>query len=274
MSLRLCRPARRTAMHRNRLGAGLAALVLAVAAPAGMAAAQEDTLSRPGITMTLGLGAAFTPDYPGADSNSLGPTGSFGLQELLLPGGFGIGGPSARPLEPGFGPRGAFRYLSPRRPGDAPELAGTDRIGRAVELGVGLAHVTEFGRAFAEIRRGFGGHEGWVADVGVDAIWRVNPGLKLTAGPRAQWGDGRFTRTYFGVPAGAALPAFDATGGIVSVGAEIGMVQDFGNGWGLQGSLTWDRLRGDAARSPITRAGSRDQFGARLVVTRSFTLGG
>jgi hypothetical protein len=33
------------------------------------------------------------------------------------------------------------------------------------------------------------------------------------------------------------------------------------------------RVQGDAARSPITEGGSKDQLGARLIVTRTFTLG-
>lgn len=263
-------PARWCALsHRAMVGA----LVVAAGLAGVPGLAQAGDRARPGAIFTLGLGAQVSPDFPGASSYGVGPTGSFGVQQLILPGGFGIGSPSARPLDPGFGPRGAFRYMRARKPGDAPELAGTDRIGRAVELGAGLAHVTEFGRVFGEVRRGFGGHRGWVADAGIDAILRPTPGLVLTAGPRAHWGNGRYVDTYFGVPAGAALPAYGASGGLVSVGIELGAIQDFGNGWGLQGTLGWNRLRGDARRSPITRAGSRDQYGASLVLTRQFSFG-
>jgi len=252
--------------------ASVVALLGGLALAGAPAHAQGGDAGRPSVTFALGLGAGLSPEYPGASSYRLGPTGSFGVQHLVLPGGLGFGSPGARPLDPGFGPTGSFRYLGVRDPADAPELAGTGRIGRTLELGGGLAHVTESSRVFGEVRRGFGGHRGWVADVGVDAILRPAQGLVLTAGPRAQWGHRRFVDTYFGVPAGAALPAFSASGGLVSVGAELGAFHDFGTGWGVQGTLAWNRLRGDAGRSPITRSGSRDQYEARLVITRQFSL--
>lgn len=253
-------------------GASVVALLGALALAGAPVHAQAAGAERPSVTFTLGLGAGLSPEYPGASSHRLGPTGSFGVQHLVLPGGLGFGSPGARPLDPGFGPTGSFRYLGVRDPDDAPELAGTERIGRTLELGGGLAHVTGSSRVFGELRRGFGGHGSWVADFGIDAILRPAPGLVLTAGPRAQWGHRRFVDTYFGVPAGAALPEFSASGGLVSVGAELGAFYDFGTGWGLQGTLGWNRLRGDAGRSPITRNGSRDQYAARLVVTRQFSL--
>lgn len=249
----------------------LAVLALALVPFSAPATAQERT----GVTVTLGLGARLAPDYFGASDRSLGPTGSFSVNELVLPGGLGFGTRDARPLEPGFGFRGGFRYIGTRSASSNPELAGLDRIGSAVELGGGLTHATEFSRVYAEIRRGFGGHRGWVGEVGADAVLRPAPGLVLTAGPRALWGDRRFTRTYFGVtPAeslASGLAAYAPSSGLVSVGAEVAALYDFGNGWGMQGALTWDRLRSRASASPITR--SRNQYGARLVLTRRFTLG-
>ena len=248
------------------------------AAPLQAAALSSQGAQRTGVTFTLGLGLRHAPKYFGAGSNSLGPTGSFGINELVLPGGFGFGSPDARPLDPGFGLRGGFRYIGERRASDHPSLAGTDRIRQAVELGVGLAHVTEFGRVYGEVRRGFGGHTGWVGEVGIDAIARPTPQLVLAAGPRANWGNARFTRTYFGVtPAesaasGGALAPWRPSGGLVSVGVELTAKYDLGDGWGLRGRLGWERLRGGAANSPITR--KRNQYSAQLVVTRQFTLGG
>lgn len=231
---------------------------------------------RPSVTFTIGGGIQLRPTYPGASSTELGPGGTFGFERLVLPGGLGFGTPGTRPLEPGFGPRGAFRYVSPRRPGDAPELAGLPRVGHTVELGGGLAHVTEFGRVFGEVRRGFGGHEGWVGEVGVDAILRPDDRLVLTMGPRAFWGDARYARTYYGVPTPTATfpVAYRPGGGLVSVGIELGGQYDLGGDWGLRGTLAWDRLRGDVGRSPIVAQGSRDQLRAQVLLTRRFTFGG
>ena len=230
-----------------------------------------------GVTVTLGLGAGIAPDYFGASTTSIGPTGVFSVRELVLPGGFGIGSDSALPTDPGFGARGAFRFVSTRAASDNAELQGLDDIDFAVELGAGLFRITERSRVYAEVRRGFGGHEGWVAEAGLDAILRPTEQLVLTAGPRANWGDTEFVQTYYGVTSEEAARSmfspFSPDGSLVSVGIELNARYDFQNGWGLHGTMGWRQLQGDAARSPITAQGSRDQYSARLIVTRSFGFG-
>ena len=241
-----------------RIKAVLAGLLLAVVSVP--VAAEE----RAGVSVTLGLGAGLSPDYFGSTTSSIGPTGVFSVQKLVLPGGFGIGSDSALPTDPGFGPRGAFRFVSSREASDNPELQGLNDIDFAVELGAGIFHITEQSRAFAEVRRGFGGHDGWVAEAGLDAILRPSPQLVLTAGPRANWGDTEFVRTYFGVTANEAtrsqFPSFSPDGGLVSLGVELNARYDFRNGWGLHGTMGLRQFQGDAARSPITQRGSRDQY--------------
>ena len=147
----------------------------------------------------------------------------------------------------------------------------------AVELGAGLFRVTETSRVYGEVRKGFGGHGGWVAEAGLDALLRPADRLVLSAGPRAYLGDDTFMRTYFGVtPAEAedfAFAAFHPDGGLVSLGVALNVAYDFNAQWSIYGTLDWRRLQGDAAQSPITQAGSADQFRARLILTCSFTLG-
>ena len=230
----------------------------------------------PGASVTIGLGAGIAPDYFGAGTTGLGPAGAFSVQGLVLPGGFGFGSESALPTDPGFGLRGAFRFVTSRKASDNAELQGLEDIDSAVELGLGLFQITERTRVYGELRRGFGGHDGWVAEAGVDAILRPTGQLVLTAGPRVHWGDDAFMDTYFGVtPAEAAqsrYSSFSPDGGIVSLGLELNARYDFRNEWGLHGTLGWRQLQGDAARSPIPEEGSRDQIEARLIVTRRFGL--
>ena len=248
----------------------LASLLLAFGPLAAMA---QDP---PGASVTIGLGAELAPDYFGAGTTGIGPAGAFSVQGLVLPGGFGIGSESALPTDPGFGLRGAFRFVSSREASDNGELQGLEDVDAAVELGLGLFQITERSRVYGEIRRGFGGHEGWVAEAGVDAILRPTGQLVLTAGPRVHWGDAAFVDTYFGVTGAEAArsrySAFSPDGGLVSLGIELNARYDLQNGWGLHGTLGWRQLQGDAARSPISEEGSRDQVGARLIVTRSFSL--
>lgn len=258
-------------MPSSEIKAALAGLAIAIASGPAVA---EDT---PGVSVTLGVGAAVFPDYFGAGTARLGPTGVVSVQKLVLPGGFGIGSDGALPTDPGFGPRGAFRFVLPRDATRNTELQGLDDIDFAVELGAGLFHVTEHSRVYAEVRKGFGGHQGWVAEAGVDAIARQSPGLVLTAGPRAHWGDREFISTYFGVTpdeaSRAQVSSFAPGGGVVSLGIELNARYEFRNGWGLHGTMGWRRLQGEASRSPITQQGNRNQYGARLIVTRRFGLG-
>jgi hypothetical protein len=80
---------------------------------------------------------------------------------------------------------------------------------------------------------------------------------------RAQ-GDEVFADTDFGVtPVEAAVSqyaAYNPDGWLKSLGVELNARYDFQNGWGLHGTLGLRRLRGDAARSPVTEEGSEDQF--------------
>ena len=86
------------------------------------------------------------------------------------------------------------RYLQDNR-----ELFGLEKINWAVEPGVFVEYwPLEFLRARAEIRRGFNGHEGFVADFGLDAVQRFGA-FTVSIGPRLALGDSEFTRTYFGV---------------------------------------------------------------------------
>ncbi|MGY6412132.1 MAG: MipA/OmpV family protein [Alkalilacustris sp.] len=249
-----------------------AVLIAALALPAA-----ADT--RPGATFTLGAGARLTPAYFGASRDVVGPTGSFQLHHLRI-GGFEIGDPMAEPLRRGFRLGGAARWVRARGAGDNPELAGLDRISNALELGLRARYVADSWLVFADLRTGVVGHSGWAGEIGADALWQVTPNLLLSAGPRVGFGDARFQRTYFGVTAaeaarpetGGRFTEFRPGAGLLSVGAELGMRLRLDDAWTVIGTVEYDRLRRDAARSPITAQGSRDQWGARLLLTRRFDL--
>ena len=243
---------------------------------AGPAAAQGG----PRLTFELGAGARVAPEYPGSDSYKVLPTGRFGFRDLTtLPGGLVIGSSDARPLDTGFGITGTARYLGARSAVDHPELAGLERVRSALELGLALRHVGENWRVFGELRYGVLGHKAWVGDLGADVILRPAPGWTFNAGPRVTIGDGRFKRTYFGITeAESVLSAsnfdpFRPSAGVVSVGLEAEVRRDLTEDWAIIGTVSYDRLRDDAGRSPITALGSRDQWGARVMVTRRFSFG-
>src|SRR6478735_335250 len=91
------------------------------------------------------------------------------------------------------------RFVGGRYLQDNPELFGLEKVDWAIEPGVFVEYwPLDFLRARAEIRRGFGGHEGFVADFGLDAVQRFGA-FTVSIGPRLALGDSEFTRTYFGV---------------------------------------------------------------------------
>lgn len=238
--------------------------------------AATDGRAQDGLSVTLGLGGKYAPDYFGADSYGLGPTGKFSVQSFSLgPLAFGI--PDGQPEKLGFGLRGSFRLIGSRKAADNPELTGLTDLGTSVELGLGLGYEAADWRAYADLRYGVVGHESTVAELGADWKAVTTPDFRLSIGPRLLYGSSGYSRTYFGVTPAEALASglsvFTPGSGLVSTGIEIGATYDLGGDWALEGSLTYDRLQGDAANSPITGLGSRDQTSVSVVLTRRISLG-
>lgn len=148
-------------------------------------------------------------------------------------------------------------------------------VGLSVEVGgFAQAWIIPALRVRAEARKGLSGHGGWVGDVGVDYVARRGDDWLFSIGPRVSLGDSKYSRAYFGVaPADAGpsgLPAFDPKGGVQSVGLTAGYLRQLSRHWGIAAFARYDRLVGDAAASPVTRAyGSRSQpaFGLALSYT-------
>ncbi|MBS0125818.1 MipA/OmpV family protein [Thetidibacter halocola] len=237
---------------------------------------QESAPARSGLVFTLGLGGAVNPAYFGSDEYAFGPSGSFKFHYLGL-GGRSFGNPDPTVVQTGFGVHGSLRFVSERDSSDFSEIASLNDIDAALELGLGVGYTARNFEVFADVRRGFGGHEAWVAEAGADAVLRPTDALTVTFGPRLFWGDDDYAGTYFGITATeatAALPAFSPEGGLLSTGLELGMTYRLNDDWGLEGAITYDRLTGDAERSPIVRRGSRDQWGVSFGVTRVIRIGG
>lgn len=254
----------------TRLSA-LSALLVAATMVGAPAAAQDR-----GLAFTVGAGAGIAPEYQGADEYEAVPALSFSLDALSV-GPLSFGDPDPLYRAEGLGLIGSFRYVPGRDPGDSDFLAGTEEIDGAVELGVGLRYAAETYEVFGVVRQGIGGHDGLVGELGGDLIARPSDRLTLRAGPRALFGTGEYVDTYFGVtPAeagasGGGLAAYDPDGGLVSTGVELGAGYSLGGGWGIDASVRYQRLRDDAAASPITR--DDEQVRASIGVTRRFTFG-
>ncbi|MHA6346818.1 MipA/OmpV family protein [Roseivivax sp. CAU 1761] len=259
-----------------------AALALAPAFAAAESATPAPVLSTqsaggPALAFTLRGGVATAPDYFGADSYTVGPDLGFSPSYLRF-GRFEFGDPDPWAARQGLAPRGSLRYIPERDSGEFSELENLDDIDAALELGLGLGYTQQNSAIWLDVRRGFGGHEAWVAELGADYISRPSDRLAVTFGPRMFFGSDDYADTYFGVSAAeaAASPsyaAYDPEGGLLSAGLELGMRYRLTDVWGVEGAVSWDRFTNDALDSPIVQQGSQDQWGARLAITRAVRLG-
>ncbi len=265
----------------------IAALVLILAAPAAGAAFAQGALGpgalsgpppRPGpaLSFTLLGGVSVQPEFPGSDDYFVAPDLGFRFGSIEI-GRFGIGDPDPDLVRTGLGLRGSFRYVGERDSSAFEDLRGLDDVDAALELGLGLSYRRDAYQVFGDLRYGVTGHDALVGELGADVFIRPTDRLLINAGPRVLLAEDDYAQTYFGVsPAESSLSgldAFDAEGGAISAGLEVGARYRITDDWGLEGAITYDRLLGDAQDSPVTEVGSADQYGVRVGLTRRITFG-
>lgn len=98
----------------------------------------------------------------------------------------------------------------------------------------------------------------------------------VARGPRASFATSEYMRTYFGVtPAESTrsgLGAYSPGGGIKGAGLEVSGRYELTEQWALVGLAYYERLIGDAAASPIVKAGNENQVTAKLGLSYKFRL--
>jgi outer membrane protein len=71
----------------------------------------------------------------------------------------------------------------------------------------------------------------------------------------------------------SGLPVYRPDGGLHSVAANSALHYSLGGGWGMFGYARYERLVGDARKSPIVREfGSPNQYSAGIGLNRTFTI--
>ncbi|MFY0646831.1 MipA/OmpV family protein [Sulfitobacter geojensis] len=250
-------------------------LTFVLAASTSLAMALPLAAQDRSLNFGIGIGAVGQRAYPGADDYEGSADLKFTFGNLTWGNvdiGAGIGNVPANGMSLG----GALRVIGSRKVDDNPELAGLSDIDTAVELGLGLTFQQTHWRAFGEVRQGFGGHDGVAGTLGADVIFRPTDRWTVTAGPRLNLGDSEYAGTYFGVTGAEALGsnfnAFDADGGVLGAGVEIGATYRIDKDWSVEGLLSYEKLLNDAADSPITQIGSENQLSLRIGLSRAFTL--
>ena len=233
--------------------------------------------------VTLRGNAKVQPSYPGAKSYGVMGFPSLSFRRATTPqrftapddnisfalydGGWLKAGPSAR-------------FMGARRAKDHRELTGIHDVNWTLELG-GFVELwpMEKIRGRLDLRQAVNGHNGFVADLGLDYVETAGA-WTFSIGPRVSYGDQRFMRSWFGVTPAEALAngrvtPFNASSGVSSVGGTVGATYTFNPQWQLTAYARYDHLTGSAARSPVVRIlGSESQATFGLKLAYSFGVKG
>lgn len=236
--------------------------------------------TKPPLRVRVALGPQINPGFPGDDQMRLNPMFTLSRARGDAPFTFGAPGDgnAATLLRTGRSEFGPIVRLEGRR--QANDLVnGLPGVKRTVELGgVAQTWLNDHIRLRADVRKGIGGHEGWISQIGGDYVYRDGDRLVASLGPRMMFSNRRYQRAWFGIsPATAAttgLAPYDPGSGLHSVGAVSRVIYAFSPTWGVQLQGSYGRLVGDAGDSPFIRdGGSRNQLMLGIGATYTFTLG-
>lgn len=245
----------------------------------GAAHAQGEE-EKPPMRTRAAIGVQLVPSFPGSDKVVLRPLFDGGRARGDDPFPFeaadeSFGFPLWKNDSWEIGPALGFEGERSAKSVGAP----LPKVGFTVETGVLLRYkASDSVQLRTEVRKGLGGHKGWVFNLGGDYIARDRDRWLFSIGPRLTFADNRYARSYFSVDSAAAsaggLPVYEAKGGLQAAGVNLGFVRQFTPRWGVYSYVKYDRLVGDAGDSPIVRRlGSRDQFSGGLALSYTFGRG-
>ncbi|WP_417687623.1 MipA/OmpV family protein [Roseibium sp.] len=225
--------------------------------------------------LDLGVGVMVKPRFASSESYILAPFPIVSVGRFYIPG---LGQVVDGRRKSGIFFYPSFGFVGERSASNAKDLTGTKTVDWALELGLGAGFRTEHMRIFAELRQGINGHTGQVGQLGLDGILFPTERLEVSVGPRASFASNGYMDTYFGVTAAEAaassgrLTAYNASAGFKSVGLAARASYDWTDTTRFHVQAGYDRLVGDAADSPITAQGSKDQFSVGLGVSYKFSF--
>ena len=257
----------------------IAALCAATTLTAAALPALAEESSNDQYVIDLGAGVMAKPRYPGSDEVIAVPFPIISVGKFFIPGVGEVISEDERIKRFSIYP--SFNFNGKRDSSDSDDLAGLEDVDWALEVGLGMAYRHDWIRGFVEVRQGFNGYTGQVADFGIDFIANPTEDLQVMVGPRAGWGSDGYMNTYFGITAAEAADpdplynqSYDAEAGFHTVGVAATASYDLNEEFTFHLRGGWDRLIGDAADSPIVKEGSADQFygGAGISYEFRFSL--
>jgi outer membrane protein len=271
------------------------AVTAALALSATSLAAQQRPAGLDGDSVSVAVGAAYLPDYEGADEYRIRPGGilrgkvsghEFYTRGLALYVN-AIPDNAGSDVDFAFGPAAGLRLT---RTGEVKD----DRVAALGELetgyevgafaGISKSGILTSGYDSLSFRVSYlkdvgDAHESHVIQPSLSYSTPLSPRTFVAASLSADIvGDGYADYYYSVTPAGAAasgLSPFEADGGFKSWSISLFGAQALGDnlldGFSLAGAVGYTRLRGDFARSPIVlEAGDRNQFFAALGIGYTF----
>jgi len=285
-------PAQVSSATRAALRVGLLTALAAMAAFPGVASA-EDAFTVPappfmpswaGAWMaTVGVQTTYAPKFDGARTGGIGFMPIINIQRAGSAEGFvsstdspisialiDLGGLSAGVVGKLIGGR-KERYST--------ALNGLGNTRTAFELGGFIEYFPfDWLRLRNETRAGIVGYGGVVSDFSADFIVPVTQSLVFSGGPRFTYQSGSPTAAYFSISAmqaaASGLSAFDAKGGAHTAGVGGQVKYRIDPQWEVHSYVGYDRLLGDAAKSPlVAMRGSVNQVSVGIGTSWSFNYG-
>lgn len=246
---------------------------------AAQAADPEPTEAKEPRRVRVALGPQFGPAFPGADNVSLSPLVDVAVARGSEPFDFeaadeSFGFPVFKAKGFSIGP--ALNFQTGRKRSES--HVDISEVRTTIELG-GFAQYwfTPTVRLHVEVRQGVNGHRGLVSNAGLDYVARDGDRWLFALGPRVSLSNERYQDAWFRISpresAGTGLTSYDPGGvSVHAVGANATALRQLTPRWGLYAFAKYDRLVGEAARSPVVReVGSPNQFSGGVGV--SFTFG-
>ncbi|SHN84791.1 MipA/OmpV family protein [Bradyrhizobium erythrophlei] len=230
-------------------------------------------------TVMIGAEGQYSPDFEGANHSLFSPVPIFSIRRAGSVDQFRSPRDNASIALIDFGDLrvGAVgKFVSSRKASSYSELSGLGDVKAAFELGGFIEYFpVSWFRVRNETREGFGGHQGVVSDFSADFIVPVTRAITVSAGPRFTLESTKAVSPYFGIDAVQAmatgLPVFDAKGGAQSAGAGAQVKYRINPQWEVHSYIEYDRLLGDAAKSPlVTARGSVNQTTVGIGASYSF----
>ena len=243
-----------------------------------------------GWAMTIGAAPLLGPAYRGSNDYALSivPDLRFNYKDFFfasIPDGLGVNLVNTDKWQ--IGPLVKIRFGRGEEDGGNPflitggsdALLGLGDVRAAGEAGGFVQLVTGRWQTRFELRQGFGGHDGLVADL--TSSYRTGDNWPLVGpviwsiGPRLSAGNGDFINPYFGVTEqqsiDSGLPQYSAGTSLVSVGVLGAIVRPVTPRLAYTLFANYGRLLGDVADSPLVKErGSPNQFAVGIAIGYRF----